>query len=107
MFKVNSKIGFIIILCVTIASIYPLFNLRFNFDMNKFFPVGDPDLEYYQQFKQKYHSEIDDEYIFIGLRNENGIFDQKFLKKVAADFFQKKSRRNYFYFRIIFGLVRA
>lgn len=82
MFKVNSKIGFIIILCVTIASIYPLFNLRFNFDMNKFFPVGDPDLEYYQQFKQKYHSEIDDEYIFIGLRNENGIFDQKFLKKV-------------------------
>lgn len=84
MFKINSKLGIVLILCISVASIFPIFNLRFNFDMNKFFPVGDPDLEYYQQFRQKFHSEIDDEYIFIGLRNEKGIFDQKFLIKVDS-----------------------
>jgi predicted RND superfamily exporter protein len=46
------------------------------------FPIHDPDVQYYKDFQRKFHTDIDEEVIFIGLKNSNGIFQIEFLRKV-------------------------
>ena len=38
----------------------------------------------YRRFQGRFHTELDDEYIFIGLKNDNGIFKKSFLEKVDS-----------------------
>ncbi len=73
-----------IILLITIISLIPLRSLKFEFNIENLFPSGDSDLTFFQDFQQKFHSEIDDEFIFIGLKNKNGIFQQDFLVKTDS-----------------------
>ena len=70
-----------IVVAITLLSLIPLSHLKFEFNIEKLFPVRDPDLAFFQEFQHQFHSEIDDEFIFIGLKNEEGIFRQDFLKK--------------------------
>jgi len=46
------------------------------------FPIHDPDVTYYNDFQKKFHTDIDEEVLFIGLKNSNGIFQIEFLRKV-------------------------
>jgi len=79
-----SRIAIIAILFFTLLSFYPLSKLKFSFDLERLFPVGDPELEFFQNFKQQFKSEIDDEFIVVGLKNNQGIFHQDFLKKADS-----------------------
>jgi len=79
-----SKNTISVILLFALLSYFPLSNLKFEFNIEKFFPSGDPDLEFFQTFKNQFHSEIDDEYIFIGLKNNEGIFQKEFLEKADS-----------------------
>ena len=73
-----------IVVAITLLSLIPLSHLKFEFNIEKLFPVRDPDLAFFQEFQHQFHSEIDDEFIFIGLKNEEGIFRQDFLKKTDS-----------------------
>jgi len=53
-------------------------NLTFDYELENFFPIGDPDLEYYNKFVKKFGN--DNDYILIGLQGQKGIFDTAFLQ---------------------------
>lgn len=80
----KSRIGIFIILLLTILSFIPLRSLKFEFNIEKLFPAGDPELAFFQEFQHQFNSEIDDEFIFIGLKNNAGIFNQDFLVKTDS-----------------------
>ena len=67
-----------IFLVLAAASVYGVFNLKFSFDFEQFFPEGDEDLEFFQEFIQEF--ETDDNFLLIAIRRENGIFEQQFLE---------------------------
>jgi len=65
---------------LSLLSIFFIFQIRFTFDFEQFFPEGDPDLEYFKEFSEQF--EADDNFLLIAFKREQGIFDQEFLNKV-------------------------
>ncbi len=84
MYEKRSWAGFYLIVLLTGLSFIPLRSLQFDFNSEKFFPDGDPDLVFFQEFREQFSSYIDDEFIFIGLKNNKGIFDRDFLVKADS-----------------------
>jgi len=80
----KGRIGIFVILLLTSLCFIPLRSLKFEFNIEKLFPAGDPELAFFQQFQQQFRSEIDDEFIFIGLKNNTGIFNHDFLVKTDS-----------------------
>ncbi len=67
---------------LSILSIFQLFTLKFSFNFEDFFPQGDPDLEFFERFKENF--EADDNFLLIGIERENGVFEQQFLKNIDS-----------------------
>src|SRR3990172_8310070 len=82
MYSKFSKAAILVIILISAFSFFPLRDLKFEFNLERFFLVNDPDLDFFHEYKDRFHSEIEDEYIFIGLTNQRGIFDKNFLNKV-------------------------
>ncbi len=82
MFKKAARGVLIVVFSITAALSIFLKDLRFNYVFEDFFPVGDPDLEYYREFRTKF--ENDNNYLLIGLENSPSIFDAEFLSKVDS-----------------------
>lgn len=83
--KLRIPIALIFILLIA-SGIYFSVNAKFKFNFEDFFPQGDPDLEFFQQFIQEF--ETDDNYFMIAVERKAGIFDSTFLqdvKKLASD----------------------
>jgi len=53
--------------------------LEFDYDFEKFFPQNDNNLKFYQDYRATF--ENDNDFILIGLVNNQGIFQQDFLKR--------------------------
>ncbi len=70
-------IGFFIIL--GIASGFLLFNLKFSFDFSQFFPEGDEDLEFYQEFIKDFGT--DDNFLLVAVEREGSVFNTDFLNE--------------------------
>ena len=64
---------------LTIICSIALFDLKFTFDFEQFFPTGDPDLEFFRTFSKDFES--DDNFLLIGIHREEGVFEQDFLEK--------------------------
>lgn len=71
------------IIILSVSGIFALKNLKFDFEIEKYFPFGDEDLAYYNNFNQKFNAGKRDEYIFIALSNNNGLFRKDFLEKIG------------------------
>lgn len=56
-----------------------LSGLKFSFDLEPFFPKGDKELEFYQDFVSEFGT--DDSYLFIAVKNGRTIFDKDFLER--------------------------
>lgn len=54
-------------------------SLKFTFDFEQFFPEGDKDLEYFQEFIADF--ETDDNFLLIAVENHPTVFDSAFLNK--------------------------
>ena len=54
--------------------------LQFAFSLDQFFPKGDPDLAFYQEFIEEFESDIN--FLLVAIVREEGVFDQDFLSKV-------------------------
>ncbi len=63
------------ILCAT--SVYFVFQLKFTFSLDQFFPEGDEELEFYQNFVEEFESDIN--FLLVAVENEEGVFDSTFL----------------------------
>lgn len=73
-------IGFVI--AVTLLSFYELRKIRFDYDFESFFPLDDPDLPVYQDFRKTF--EYDNEFILLAIENKAGNFRPDFLSNIAA-----------------------
>ncbi|MBL7817327.1 MAG: MMPL family transporter [Saprospiraceae bacterium] len=75
------RIVFSIFAVFIILSAYFTTKLRFSFDFEQFFPQGDADLEFFQDFIKNF--ETDDNFLLVGIEHhtEGGVFDQSFLQK--------------------------
>ncbi|HET6243058.1 MAG: MMPL family transporter [Bacteroidetes bacterium] len=82
MYKLYSRIFLVITFVITVVSAIIATGLKFDYDFESFFPVNDPDLDYYQEFRRNF--ENDNDYILIGISNKASIFDQYFLNKIDA-----------------------
>ncbi len=56
-----------------------LFNLKFAFDFEQFFPKGDKDLDFYRAFVKEF--EADDNFLLVAVERKDGVFEQQFLEK--------------------------
>ncbi|RAK70156.1 efflux RND transporter permease subunit [Hymenobacter edaphi] len=61
-----------------------LLRLRFNYNFNDFYPTGDPDLAYYQDYARRFGN--DNDYVLVGLEAPAGrtVFDADFARRVDA-----------------------
>ena len=64
---------------LSLLSVRAAFNIRFSFDFEQFFPVGDPDLEAFKAFVKDF--ETDDNFLLIAVHRSEGVFEQAFLEK--------------------------
>lgn len=69
-----------VITVLTVLAGWSAANLKFNYDFEDFFPKGDPELEYFLQFRDSF--ENDNDYLLVGVTPENGIFNEESLKKL-------------------------
>ena len=63
---------------LVLMSVWYTQQLHFSYDYEDFFPKGDKDLDFYYQYREKF--EHDDNFLLIGFQNEEGIFNESFLK---------------------------
>lgn len=63
-----------------LAIVYIKGHVKFNYELESFFPEKDPSLEYYLQHLERFESDHD--ILLIGLTNQGGIFDTSFLRRV-------------------------
>jgi uncharacterized protein len=82
MYKTVSRLILSAILVLTMFFGYRASKLGFDYNFENFFPTGDPDLEYYLEFRNKF--EFDTDYLFVGVENNDGIFKEDFLKKISS-----------------------
>ena len=57
-------------------------NLKFSFRFEQFFPQGDEDLQFFQEFIKDFES--DDNFLLVAIENEPTVFDTSFLKNFKA-----------------------
>ena len=66
----------------TLVAFWLVSQLGFDYDFEKFFPKGDPESDFYFDFRE--HFSTDNDFILIALENDAGIFKQDFLTRADA-----------------------
>lgn len=62
-----------LIACFTAIFGYYASIIKFDYDIEKFYPVDDPDTEFFNEFRKKYSS--DNDFLFVGIEEKNSIFN--------------------------------
>lgn len=65
---------------LTLLSVFGVSKIRFSFDFEQFFPKGDPELEFFNTYREKF--ERDDNFMLIAFTGPNGAFDQELLQQI-------------------------
>jgi predicted RND superfamily exporter protein len=76
------------VLGISLFFAFQLRNLRFNYELERFFPLNNESTVFFQQFQSTFGNDSD--YLMVGLRNEAGIFDQDFLRKADSLYLELK-----------------
>lgn len=63
---------------MSIISAAFLFQLKFTFRLDQFFPEGDEDLEFYLEFIEEFETDIN--FLLVAVESKNGVFQQEFLE---------------------------
>ncbi|GAA4008973.1 hypothetical protein GCM10022408_21400 [Hymenobacter fastidiosus] len=79
-----SYLTLLLLALLSAVSGYFVAQLRFNYDFNDFYPAGDPDLDYYQQYSARFGN--DNDYVLLGLEAAPGrtVFEPEFLTRVDS-----------------------
>jgi predicted RND superfamily exporter protein len=81
-FKRYSVIAISALLVSLVFFLWYAFQIRFDYDFEKFYPTNDPETEFFNEYRNKFES--DNDFLLISIENEDGIFDLDFLKQVDA-----------------------
>lgn len=76
----NSIIILVIVTVITAVQLFRFQDVKFDYDLTKFFPINSSETDFFLDYSEKYS--WDDDFILIGLYNEEGIFEQDFLQKI-------------------------
>ncbi len=79
-FLKNRKSIIIAFTLISVLSLLLLPRLKFGFSFEQFFPDGDEDLEFFQDFISEFES--DDNFLLIAVERKDGVFDSIFLESV-------------------------
>lgn len=80
MYKNIARLALTVVLLGTIAAVFFATRLSFNYEFESFFPVGDPELEFYIPYRNSFES--DNEYLLLALGNHGqSIFETEFLAR--------------------------
>lgn len=71
------KILILFFVGLAVTSATSLGNLKFNFDFSQFFPKGDEDIIFYEDFIKDFGT--DDNFLLIGVENGKTVFEKEFL----------------------------
>ena len=82
MSKRIAKIALVGVAILTLVLGYFIKDLRFNYVFEDFFPIDDPELSYYLDYREVFGN--DNDYLLIGLDHNSSIYDSTFLMKVAS-----------------------
>lgn len=77
--KRTRTLSIVTFIVLGILSCLALFNLKFGFDLEQFFPEGDEDLVFYREFIDEF--ERDDNFMLLAVRRDEGVFEQQFLEQ--------------------------
>ncbi|MBD80122.1 MAG: hypothetical protein CL840_14510 [Crocinitomicaceae bacterium] len=83
--KFKRTLAIIALFClglVTIGALTVLPKVGFDYKFEKFFPPSDQDLQFYFEHVNRFES--DNDFLLIGISNEEGIFQQDFLVKLDS-----------------------
>lgn len=72
----------ILITLITAGFVYSISSIEFDYDFEKFFPESDSDTEYFNNYRKKF--ETDNDFVLVGIVNQNGVFRKDFLVKVDS-----------------------
>ncbi|MDG2417598.1 MAG: MMPL family transporter [Saprospiraceae bacterium] len=61
-----------------LASLYFATQLRFTFYLEQFFPEGDEDLAFFQDFIKEFETDVN--FLLVAIEREEGVFERKFLE---------------------------
>lgn len=79
----NRKTSVIILLVLSAATAFFGWGVSkqgFDYDFEKFFPPGDTETEFFDQFRNKFGNDYD--FLLIGLTQKNGIYDTAYFQKI-------------------------
>ena len=96
----NRKASIAIFVVIALLSSLLLPRLKFSFNFEQFFPKGDKDLEFFQDFIKEF--ETDDNFLLLALDNEPTVFDAEFLKQVSD--FSKAAKKEIPYVKLVQAL---
>ncbi len=82
LFKAKPRFILISFLLVTILWALFLPKLKFNYNIEGFFANNDPDVNFYQDYRERFENEND--FILVGIKNNTGILDKDFLTRVDS-----------------------
>ena len=69
----------VLFVLLTAASLYYATQLKFVFSFDQFFPTGDPDLAFFQEFTNEF--ENDANFLLVAVHRPEGVFEQQFLEQ--------------------------
>ena len=78
-YRNTSIIVIVAVLLLTGIALSLVSKLSFNYDFEKFFPKDDPETAFYQEFRSVFST--DNDYLLIGVKNEEGVFREDFLQR--------------------------
>ncbi len=73
------KVIIILFIVLGVLSGFSLPNLKFSFDFSQFFPEGDEDLVFYQEFIKDFGT--DDNFLLVAVEHNPSVFEMDFLKR--------------------------
>ncbi|MFM7309618.1 MAG: efflux RND transporter permease subunit, partial [Flavobacteriales bacterium] len=78
----NSWVVIIVILLLSLGSVWTITGMKFSYDFEAFFPQDDPETDFYLAFRETF--ERDNDFYIIALENPSGVFQYDFLAKVDS-----------------------
>jgi len=99
-FYQNRKAFIALFIILALLSTLLLPSLKFSFNFEQFFPEGDDDLAFFQDFIKEF--ETDDNFLLVALDNRPSVFDVDFLKRVAA--FSEAAQKEIPYVKLVQAL---
>ena len=70
------------VVTLAVLSIYFCTQVRFVFDFERFFPQGDEDLDYFNEFKEEF--EDDDNFLLVAFSDSISVFNQPLLERIDS-----------------------